>query len=104
MDEQSPQVAVAALANAAQLVDAACGILSWHKTEPGGEMSAGFEVGGVSHGSNERGRCDQANARDRHDPSASIDLTGNKSQILLNLDELSLDLPELFDQTPQTAS
>jgi hypothetical protein len=64
-------------------------------------MSAGFEVGGVSHGSNERGGCDHADARDRHDPPASLDLARNESQFLLDLDQLGLDLPELLDQASQ---
>lgn len=58
MDEQFPQIAVAALTDAAQLVDAACGVLPWHKTQSGGEMRAGFEVGGISHRGDQRGRCD----------------------------------------------
>ena len=104
MDEQSPQISVAALADAAQFVDAACRILSRHETEPGSEMSAGFEVGGISHGSDQRGRSDHADTWDYHKPSASMRLPRDKRQILLNLDKLCLDLPQMFGHAPQTAS
>ena len=104
MNEQSPKVAVAPLTDAAQLVDAACRVLSWHKTEPSGEMPPGFEVGGISHGGDQRGRCDDADARNRHNPPARLNLACNYHQFLLDLDELGLNLPELLDQAPQAAS
>nr|CCD32253.1 Transposase and inactivated derivative [Methylocystis sp. SC2] len=104
MYEQSPKVAVAPLTDAAQLVDAACRVLSWHKTEPGGEMPPGFEVGGISHGGDQRGRCDDADARNRHNPPARLNRACNYHQFLLDLDELGLNLPELLDQAPQATS
>lgn len=101
MDQQATQITISALADAAEPINAARRILSWHQTQPGREVAAGFEIGGISRGRNHCGCDDHAHTRNGHQAPTGLVLPRQDHEILVDGGELLGNLHELFDEIHQ---
>ena len=92
MDQQRPQIGIAAFADSQQGLLATAGTLPWHQTEPGRQLSAILEVSGIAD------RCHQCTGCDRTNPRYLRELSAGGILAMpdLNLDFQLIDLPIKF--------
>src|SRR4051794_5774151 len=97
-DQQSPDSPLAHLRDGSELVLATCRLLQRRQPKPGGKVPPGAEALRRRHQGGDRGRCDRADAGDRHEPPRDGVGLGTPGNLTLQLLELLFQGVEHSDQ------
>jgi hypothetical protein len=99
--KQLPQISIALLCDAAQLLLAAAGVLPRYKADPGSQSSARLEGCGVRHGSDHSAGQHRADAGHFHQAAAQFCGPSARPDPTVILQDLAIDQIELADQRRQ---
>jgi hypothetical protein len=101
LHQQAPQILVAALADAQQLVFTTGTVLAWHQPDGGGEVTAAAVVLAVTDFGGQHAGGDRSDTRYRHEPLAQIIFSDLPGQGLLDLGDLLVEVLEMGMQSLQ---
>jgi hypothetical protein len=107
MDQQPPDIAVAAFADSKERGLSAGRVFPWYQAEPCCEIASPPELTAVAYGSKQRGGGKWADAGNRHQPARPIipggeplDLPGRAGDPLIESDDVLDRARSAFDASP----
>ncbi len=99
--QQLPQISVALLSDATQLLLAATGVLPWYQADPSSQISARLEGCGGRHRGDHGAGQHRADAGHFHQTAAYLGGQGVRPDAAVIFQHLIIHQPELADQRRQ---